>query len=78
MSDENKILNIKKLKIVCSKCKTEIIMDLGATAYSCPVCGQSFVVRGDMNYFIRLYELLLELKSNPAAEFSLICEREQE
>lgn len=74
---EEKILNIKKLKIACSKCKTEIITDLGATAYSCPVCGQGFGVRGDMNYFIRLYELLLELKSNPAAEFSFICEKDE-
>ena len=71
---EEKILNIKKLKIVCKQCKTEIIADLGSTAYACPVCGQSFSVRRDMNYFIRLYEILLELKNNPAAEFSVICE----
>lgn len=72
---EEKILNIKKLKMVCKQCKTEIVADLGSTAYSCPVCGQSFGVRGDMNYFIRLYEILLELKSNPAVEFSIVCER---
>lgn len=77
MTDEKQILNIKKLKVVCKKCNTEIITDLGYTAYSCPVCGQSFGVRNDKNYFTRLYEVLCELKNSQMADFSLICEKDE-
>lgn len=77
MSDENKILNIKKLKVECKKCKTEIILALGDTAYKCPVCGESFI-NGSNNHFKSLANVLTDLATHHTAEFSLICEKEQE
>lgn len=74
---ENQILNIKKLKIVCNECKTEIITHLGDSVFTCPVCNTSFDVNRADNYFIKLKDTLERLKNNNQATFSFICEEKE-
>ena len=71
---ENKVLNIKKLKITCKNCKTEVITQIGRSIYSCPDCGASFNVNRENDYFIAFKDVLNKFKENVNAEFSIICE----
>lgn len=77
MIGESKILNIKKLKITCKKCETQVILKLGETAYRCPVCGAGFLPGVD-NVFLKLSQTLSELAECDAAGFSFICDDEKE
>ena len=73
---ESKILNIKKLKIVCKNCKTEVITDIGKNIANCPCCYAAFGATLRDNPYQILADAFATLSQNIAADFSLICEDE--
>lgn len=71
MIDE-KISNIKKLKITCKNCKTEIITDIGKDIANCPCCYAKFIQSIDDNPYQSLSQTFATLKQSVTADFSLV------
>lgn len=68
--------NIKRLRIVCNRCETEIITAIGSTVRSCPVCTEPFDIMSDDNVYIKLERAIKEMANNQRATFEFVCEGE--
>lgn len=81
MAEEN-ILDIKRLKITCNNCKSEITFDIDAPnkhrpIYICPVCGGQFGIDPENDTIERAKLLIESAKSVKNATFTFLCRKEE-
>ena len=73
MAEEKSIDNINKLKIVCKKCDTEIIVKIGKVVSQCPTCD---TMLNDTKAFKLLDEAFSEFTRFHNFNFELLCKEE--
>ena len=76
---EENIANIRKLKIRCERCGTEVVLPFdpsegGGGVYACPRCHANFGIDEHDDIFYRLLHLIKLARNNKSATFSVICE----
>lgn len=75
---ESKISKIKRLKIICKNCKTEIIADIGKKISNCPCCYNKFIQDDTDNPYYLLSETFTFLSQNNNAIFNLVFDDERD
>ena len=68
------IKSIKRIKIICNKCKSEYIINIGNSIYQCPVCYEYFHIDKEDNPFLNIEKTFSSLKKVDNANISLLCE----
>lgn len=78
MADEKNATNIKKLKVVCRNCKTEIILTLpvGMGITHCPRCKESLNIDPYNDVFVKLSDALTTMSDNKKVDFIFVCEEQ--
>lgn len=82
--NEEQIVNIRKMKIECTECNSELIFDATQTLRSdrslphhCPMCGNNYGMNPDDNPIIIVQRLLKSVEQSKGATMSFLCEEVQ-
>ena len=68
--------SIRKVYIVCAKCGTETILNLGHSLIKCQVCLEDLGVDPMDNAFLKVQKLVEFANKNRNAEVGFICDDE--
>ncbi len=80
-SSMEKIVDIKRIVVLCKNCKSELRFNIDAPfsyrrVTACAVCGSSYGIDPEDDTIIRMQELIESVKKVKGAEFSFLCEEE--
>ncbi len=77
------LLSIKRAKVTCKRCGTEVVFDIedeeGRGRYipaNCPVCGDSYGMNPHNNVIERVRQAVSAAGDTKGARISIICEEE--
>jgi len=78
------LLDVKRVKLVCVRCKTEVVFDVweedGRGRFiptQCPVCGSSYGMNPHNNVIERIRQAAAAAKETKGADVSILCEEEE-
>lgn len=75
------IANIKRIQVLCKKCKSELTFNIEAHSeyngvYNCPLCGGVYGFDPEDNAIQRAKQLIAGTKQAKGAVVSFVCEEE--
>ncbi|HHP5564302.1 TPA: hypothetical protein ACSC0C_001262, partial [Campylobacter jejuni] len=73
---EQEIAKIKKFKLECKNCETQIIIDTHNSIKNCPVCGLKFYDNLE-SPFENLHEQILLINKNKNVKVYFVCEEKE-
>jgi len=71
---KKKIRSIRKVYIVCAKCGTETILNLGHSFIKCQVCFEDLGIDPMDNVLLKVQRLVEFADKNKRAEIGFICD----